>query len=267
MDKVNEANRLFRSLGNCSESMRDDLDYIIKIFERSFQGDIIKKDEYRNHLMIITNNCNDYIGRKLFIDEKEIRAKKTITGKNGEGIYITDTTILNIEFDDNDKTLTYKDVFDIYDLSNYTSDTTIFMLPSNAKTVYVRIINNNDDFDIIDIKTDKRLNDEPFKFISEDRDSHFDESSRTPYNFTSIAIINDKENADNYNKKHNQPGGGILRKNKGKKGVYKSTKQKVSVIIDKKHYNKTVYKNSKGISYIRRNNEYKLLKKYKLSKL
>ena len=69
-----------------------------------------------------------------------------------------------------------------------------------------------------------------------------------------------------YNKDHCQPGGGILSKNKGKKGVYKSTKQKISVIIDKKPCDRTVYKNAKGISYIRCNNEYKLLKKYKLVK-
>lgn len=51
----------------------------------------------------------------------------------------------------------------------------------------------------------------------------------------------------------------------GRKTTYKSTKKKVSVIIKKKTLFRTIYKNSKGINYIRVNNEYKLLSKFKIS--
>jgi hypothetical protein len=48
----------------------------------------------------------------------------------------------------------------------------------------------------------------------------------------------------------------------GKKQGYKSTKTKVSVIINKKTFVRTVYTNAKNVSYIRVNNQYKLLSKY-----
>ena len=48
----------------------------------------------------------------------------------------------------------------------------------------------------------------------------------------------------------------------GKKQGYKSTKTKVSVIINKKAFVRTVYTNAKNVSYIRVNNQYKLLSKF-----
>lgn len=50
--------------------------------------------------------------------------------------------------------------------------------------------------------------------------------------------------------------------NGGRKQSYKSTKTKVSVVINKKAFVRTVYKNSKNVSYIKVNNQYKLLSKY-----
>ena len=76
MDTVNKTNRLQRSWGGpCSRSMRDDLKYILDIFRTSFERDIIKKNEYRKYLIIITNNCNDYIQTYLHIDEKQLENK------------------------------------------------------------------------------------------------------------------------------------------------------------------------------------------------
>jgi hypothetical protein len=51
----------------------------------------------------------------------------------------------------------------------------------------------------------------------------------------------------------------------GRKTTYKSTKKKVSVIIKKKTLVRTIYKNSRGVNYIKVNNEYKLLSKFKIS--
>ena len=272
-------NNPFRSWGFCSQSTKEDLDYIIKIFNfDSIDYDITKKNEYRNYLMIITNNCNDYIednlpiNKQLLEDKKKMLKKKnTITGYNDVDITIEDTTKLEIKFDSNDKSLTYKAVFNKWHLLNDEYNNTIFMISSeyyNNTPYYVIIKKNTDDeFDIINMKEpDIILNKEPFNIKTRYMDQHRSEYSISTLAFTSIAIINDNVKAVQYNKDHCQPGGGILSKNKGKKGVYKSTKQKISVIIDKKPCDRTVYKNAKGISYIRCNNEYKLLKKYKLVK-
>jgi hydrogenase maturation factor len=204
--------------------MKDDLNYIIEIFRISFPGDIIKQDEYRNHLMIITNNCNDHIVDNLPIDtnyledmkikkEEEIRAKNTITGYNGEEIYINDTTDLNIKFDDVDNTLTYEQVFVKYNLLNKTYNNKIFMISSvislytyDKKTFYVKINKNfdNDKFDIIDIKTKEILNDEPFHIVEVRSENHKSivATYNTYRNFTSIAIINDNVKEENYNIQH-----------------------------------------------------------------
>ena len=45
---------------------------------------------------------------------------------------------------------------------------------------------------------------------------------------------------------------------------YKSTKNKVNVIINKKSFIKTIYKNSNNVNYIKINKEYKLLSKFKV---
>lgn len=267
-------NNPFRSLGFCSQSTKEDLDYIIKIF--NFEHDITKKNEYRNYLMIITNNCNDYIEDNLPIDKQLLEDKKnaeknnTINGYNDVDITIEDTTKLEINFDDSDKSRKYKAVFEKYNLLNDTYDNTIFKISAGSyKTFYVRIEKKDNEFDIINIiETYKKLNDTLFIVVEErsEREQGGTWIRIINHEITSIYIINDKEKAEQYNKDHYQPGGGILSKNKGKKGVYKSTKQKISVIIDKKSCDRTVYKNAKGILYIRCNNEYKLLKKYKLAK-
>jgi hypothetical protein len=57
---------------------------------------------------------------------------------------------------------------------------------------------------------------------------------------------------------HEQKGG---RKNNK---IYKSTKNKVNVIINKKSFIKTIYKNSNNVNYIKINKEYKLLSKFKV---
>ena len=271
-------NNPFRSWGFCSQSTKEDLDYIIKIFNfDSIDYDITKKNEYRNYLMIITNNCNEYIednlpiNKQLLEDKKKNAEKKnTITGYNGVDITIEDTTKLEINFDDSDESRTYEAVFKEYNLLNDTYDNTIFKISAGSyKTFYVRIEKNDNEFDIINIiETYKKLNDKLFIVLEERSEREQGGTWITIINhaITSIAIINDNVKAVQYNKDHCQPGGGILSKNKGKKGVYKSTKQKISVIIDKKPCDRTVYKNAKGISYIRCNNEYKLLKKYKLAK-
>lgn len=278
MAPVNNINKYARSWGFCSPYMREDLNYIIEIIEKSFKREIIKKNEYRDHLMIITDNCNQHIMDNLPIDKQLLEDKKkmlkkkiTITGYNGVDITIEDTTKLEINFDSNDKSLTYKAVFNKWHLLNDEYNNTIFMISSeyyNNTPYYVIIKKNTDDeFDIINMKEpDIILNKEPFNIKTRYMDQHRSEYSISTLAFTSIAIINDKVKAEQYNKEHSQPGGGILSKNKGKKGVYKSTKQKISVIIDKKPRDRTVYKNAKGILYIRCNNEYKLLKKYKLAK-
>ena len=276
---TNHNNKPFQSRGFCSQSMKEDLDYIIKIFNfDSIEHDIIKKNEYRNYLMIITNNCNQYIEQKFKINKYELDAQikyekgekqkyidsKTI--KTFDDIIINDEQDLNIKFDANYET--YEDFFSNKNLLNENYNNTIFKISGNNLThlIYVKVKKKDDDgsYNIIDIETDNILNNKLFKF--EIKYNYRDEEITHTYPFTSIAIINDNEKAEQYNKEHYQPGGGILSKNKGKKGVYKSTKQKISVIIDKKPCDRTVYKNAKGISYIRCNNEYKLLKKYKLVK-
>jgi len=277
---TNHNNKPFQSRGFCSQSMKEDLDYIINIFnsDSSIKHDIIKKNEYRNYLMIITNNCNQYIEQKFKINKYELDAQikyekrekqkyrdsKTI--KTFDDIIINDEKVLNIMFDANYET--YEDFFSEKNLLNDNYDNTIFKISGENLThvIYVKVMKKNDDssYNIIDIETGDILNNKLFKF--EIKYNYGDEEITHTYPFTSIAIINDNEKAEQYNKEHYQPGGGILSKNKGKKGVYKSTKQKISVIIDKKPRDRTVYKNAKGILYIRCNNEYKLLKKYKLAK-
>jgi hypothetical protein len=208
MDQVNETNGLLRSWGNCSQSMKDDLNYIIEIFRISFPGDIIKQNEYRNHLMIITNNCNDHIEGNLPIDKKKLEDMKKKRAKN-------DTTDLNIKFDDVDNTLTYEQVFVKYDLLNKTYNNKIFMISASSsynnktfyeKTFYVKINNNKniDNFDIIDIETNEKLNDKLFIVVEEGREYHSGivETYKINHNITSIAIINDNEKAENYNKQH-----------------------------------------------------------------
>jgi hypothetical protein len=277
---TNHNNKPFQSRGFCSQSMKEDLDYIINIFnsDSSIKHDIIKKNEYRNYLMIITNNCNQYIEQKFKInkiklnqqieyekgEKQNYRVSKTI--KTFGDIIINDEKVLNIKFDANYET--YEDFFSNKNLLNDNYDNTIFKISGKNLThvIYVKVTKKDDDssYNIIDIETDNILNNKLFKF--EIKYNYGDEEITYTYPFTSIAIINDNEKAEQYNKEHYQPGGGILSKNKGKKWVYKSTKQKISVIIDKKPRDRTVYKNAKGILYIRCNNEYKLLKKYKLAK-
>jgi hypothetical protein len=276
---TNHNNKPFQSRGFCSQSMKEDLDYIINIFNfDSIEHDIIKKNEYRNYLMIITNNCNQYIEQKFKInkiklnqqieyekgEKQNYRVSKTI--KTFGDIIINNEKVLNIKFDANYET--YEDFFSNKNLLNDNYDNTIFKISGKNLThvIYVKVTKKDDDssYNIIDIETDNILNNKLFKF--EIKYNYGDEEITYTYPFTSIAIINDNEKAEQYNKEHYQPGGGILSKNKGKKWVYKSTKQKISVIIDKKPRDRTVYKNAKGILYIRCNNEYKLLKKYKLAK-
>ena len=275
---TNHNNKRFQSRGFCSQSMKEDLVYIIKIL--NFEHDIIKKNEYRNYLMIITNNCNDYIEQTFKIDKYELdaqiqyeigeelnkRVSKTI--KTFGGI-IKDEQVLNIEFDA--KYTTYEEFFSNKKLLNENYNNTIFKISGeNTKhVIYVKVMKDNDSYNIID-ETDNILNNKLFKFEIKHNDITYgdfvNKEITSNYPFTSIAIINDAKKADQYKIENNIDGGGILSKNKGKKGVYKSTKQKISVIIDKKPRDRTVYKNAKGILYIRCNNEYKLLKKYKLVK-
>lgn len=278
---TNHNNKRFQSWEFCSQSMKEDLDYIIKIFNfDNIEHDIIKKNEYRNYLMIITNNCNQYIEQKFKINKYELdaqikyekgekqknRVSDTIKTSDDDIIIINDKKVLNIKFDGNYRT--YEDFFSNKNLLNENYNNTIFKISGENTThvIYVKVTKKDNDssYNIINIETDNTdniLNNTPFKF--EIKYNYGNEEIIRAYPFTSIAIINDEVKADQYNE---QSGGGILSKNKGKKGVYKSTKQKISVIIDKKPCDRTVYKNAKGISYIRCNNEYKLLKKYKLVK-
>ena len=286
MDTVDETNKLWRSWGPCSQSMKDDLNYIIKIINTSFNRDIIKKNEYRNYLMIITNNCNQYIEQKFEINKielmKQIKYEKAEKEKNRDSdtiktfdddiIIINDEKDLNIKFDA--KYTTYNDFFLNKNLLNENYNNTIFKISGENTThvIYVKVTKKDDEssYKIIDIETGDILNNTSFKFKIKHNDISYGDSVNKEIThacqFTSIAIINDAKKADQYKIENNIAGGGILSKNKGKKGVYKSTKQKISVIIDKKPCDRTVYKNAKGISYIRCNNEYKLLKKYKLAK-
>ena len=214
MDTVDETNRLQRSWGPCSRSMRDDLKYILDIFRTSFPGDIIKQHEYRNHLMMITINCNDAIDEYLPINEallakkkdekeQEKKAKNAITGFDDRDIYIIDTTELKINFNDSDKTRTYKQVFEKYNLLNHTYDNTIFKLYADSynKTIYVRIETNIDN--TFDIKTTEKkiLNDTLFTVVEnfKYREHGTEWIEKKNYKFTSIAIINDKEKAIDYN--------------------------------------------------------------------
>jgi hypothetical protein len=94
MDQVNGANKLSRSWGYCYQSMKDDLKYIIKIFTTSFKEDIIKQNEYRNHLMIITNNCNEHIESYLPINKKLLKEMKKKKKKKLElKILLLDTMV------------------------------------------------------------------------------------------------------------------------------------------------------------------------------
>lgn len=103
------------------------------------------------------------------------------------------------------------------------------------------------DIDCKDISKYVILNSFLFKIPSLGLTSHYQSPSNSYYyHFHSIYINN--ETLSKAHKAHIN-------------GGYKSTKQKISVIIDKKPCDRTVYKNAKGISYIRCNNKYKLLKK------
>ena len=90
MDTVNKTNRWRLSLENCSQSMKYDVKYILDIFRTNFERDIIKKYEYRKYLMIITNNCNDYIQTYLHIDEKQLENKILLKKKNIEYLISND---------------------------------------------------------------------------------------------------------------------------------------------------------------------------------
>jgi hypothetical protein len=252
-----------RSLGVCFTDI-ESLSNITEFFKSELTN-IIELAEYKRYLMIITNNCNRRIDDFINIKDKDLQyaIKKTyydlyIKSFDGEYTYesffneklLLDKKYIGITFRLYYKVGGYSDKYiDVHLLKDVNNN--------NIKICY---INDNDD---------TRLNEQNFiaiyktyNYESQHDTKQLEDSPSKTAQYIGIKI-NNKELADEYNKQ----GGGILRKNKGKKGVYKSTKQKVSVIIDNKHYNKTVYKNSKGISYIRRNNEYKLLKKYKLSKL
>jgi len=255
-----------RSLGVCSsdiESLRNITDFL----KSELKSSIIELAEYKKYLMIITNNCNGWIDEMIKIKKEDLEYAIEIKRKNDiKNKEKAEYHELKIVFDDSTRNTnnTYRAFFEKNNLLDKKYNDKIFRLFYNGgkkdKDVYLKKIDENT-INIINRNNNKILDEDPFKIVSSSGHTTGVIETHTDY-FESI-YINNKQLADEYNKQN----GGILRKNKGKKGVYKSTKQKVSVIIDKKHYNKTVYKNSKGISYIRRNNEYKLLKKYKLSKL
>jgi hypothetical protein len=261
-----------RSLGVCFTDI-ESLSNITE-FLKSELTNIIELAEYKRYLMIITNNCNRRIDDLIKIKDKDLQyaIKKTyykLNIKSFDGEYTYESFF-------NEKLLLDKKYIGItfrlyYKVENYSDkyiDVHLLNDVNNNNNIKICYINDNDD---------TRLNKQNFiaTYKTNNYESQYDTKpleDSPPKTEKYIRIeINNKQLADKYNKQladeYNTQNGGILRKNKGKKGVYKSTKQKVSVIIDNKHYNKTVYKNSKGISYIRRNNEYKLLKKYKLSKL
>jgi hypothetical protein len=256
-------NTYTRSWGVCSSDIKSDLRGITDFLNDELTN-IIELAEYKRYLMIITNNCNGHIDNLIKIKDKDLQ-------------YAIDNTyfILNIKSFDgeytyesffNEKLLLDKKYIGItfrlyYHIAGDYNDKHIevHLLKDDNNKIKICYINDNDTI----------LNNEKFNAIykinsygPQDYKTTFENSPTETEKYIYIKI-NNKQLANEYNTQK----GGVLSKNKGKKGVYKSTKQKVSVIIDKKHYNKTVYKNSKGISYIRRNNEYKLLKKYKLSKL
>ena len=254
VDNINTNTRSWRV---CSDI--ESLSNITGFLKSELTSSTIKLVEYKRYLMIITNNCNGFIDKLIKINDKDLEYEISITYYNldipsFEGEYTYES------FFNENKLLDKKYIgitFRLY-----------YEIMNNKHYKDVKLLEDNTDFKICYINdNDTILNNEPFtaKHTTYNRTSHFRQELNSPTETEKyIGIkINNKQLADEYNKQK----GGILSKNKGKKGVYKSTKQKVSVIIDKKHYNKTVYKNSKGISYIRRNNEYKLLKKYKLSKL
>lgn len=242
---------LTRSFGYCSSYMKEDLDYIINILKS--ETDIIKRNEYKNHLMIITNNCNGFIISKFDIDKDEL----------DKAVYkATFHKIDSIKFVVADKNSTYETVFNRYNLLKDDYLGYVFLLKyntnnSNEAMQEVKIISNGNGngYNIIgcdiyckDISKYVILNKKLFKIRSLGLTPHHESPSNSDYHFHSIYINNER-----LSKAH------II-------GGYKSTKQKISVIIDKKPCDRTVYKNAKGISYIRCNNKYKLLKKYKLVK-
>lgn len=282
MKDVGGINKYMRSWGYCH---LNDFNDIIDIFKKECK-DEIKLNEYRNYLMIITNNCNFFIERDLKIDENKLKKELNEQQHKKTNNHIIQTE-LKIKLDSNDTNLTYKDFFLKYNLLNTNYINVTFRLffynrkTSTQLSKDVSIIKSNPEsnpesnFNIIDINTDTDniLNDKNLKIVKKDTSftsyaSVIQEETTNIYNFSSIYIIDNQDIANKYNETNetNKNGGGILSKNKGKKGGYKSTKQKISVIIDKKPCDRTVYKNAKGISYIRCNNEYKLLKKYKLVK-
>lgn len=236
---------LTRSFGYCSSYMKEDLDYIINILKS--ETDIIKRNEYKNHLMIITNNCNGFIISKFDIDKEELR----------KAVYkATFHKIESITFDVADTNSTYETVFNRYNLLKNDYLGYVFLLKysnnnSDEAMQEVKIISNGNRYNIIgcdiyckDISKYVILNEKLFKIPSLGLTSHYQSPSNSYYyRFHSIYINNER-----LSKAH------II-------GGYKSTKQKISVIIDKKPCDRTVYKNAKGISYIRCNNKYKLLKK------
>lgn len=259
-----DLNTYTRSWGVCSSDIKSDLHGITDFLNDELTS-TIELAEYKRYLMIITNNCNGYIDNFIKIKKEDLESaieiqKEKDKEKEEDNKY---HDLVNIVYKDSifNSTLNYKLVFEKYNLLNGNFIGKIFRLYYNNNSNYIDVHLDTDKDGNLNImnQNNEILNDKKFLFVSTDRNER-----KEYYYFDFLKIkINNKQIADEYNKQN----GGVLSKNKGKKGVYKSTKQKVSVIIDKKHYNKTVYKNSKGISYIRRNNEYKLLKKYKLSKL
>jgi hypothetical protein len=256
----NDRNTYARSWGVCSPNIKSDLHGITDFLNDELTN-IIELAEYKRYLMIITNNCNGHIDNLIKINDKDLQyaIDKTyykLNIKSFDGEYTYESFF-------NEKLLLHKKYIGItfrlyYNFKNYTDKYfDVHLLKDDNNEIKICYINDNDTI----------LNNENFNAIYKIA-NYSTHTKQLEYSPTETAKyihieINNKKFADEYNVQK----GGVLSKNKGKKEVYKSTKQKVSVIIDKKHYNKTVYKNSKGISYIRRNNEYKLLKKYKLSKL
>jgi len=277
--KNNKMNLTYpRSLGVCFtdiESLRNITDFL----KSELKSSIIEREEYKKYLMIITNNCNGWIDEMINIKKEELEYAIEIKRKNDEkNKEKAEYHKLEIVFDYSTRNAnnTYRAFFEknnLLDEKYFINGKKLFRLYYNRtqdwKDVYLNKIDENQ-FNIIDKKNNEILDNAPFKIVS--RSGHTTGVIETHTDYFESIYINDQKLAEEYNEQkladeYNTQNGGVLSKNKGKKGVYKSTKQKVSVIIDNKHYNKTVYKNSKGISYIRRNNEYKLLKKYKLSKL
>jgi hypothetical protein len=257
---------------------------IIELITESKNNTITNKVDLMKNLKTITNNCNPIIDKIIASISKPspgVVQSSPVVVQSSSVVDLPSFSYFNLKKKDEKQKEEY------YELNIVLGRSTI-----NAK--YIDIFRNNDllkkDFDgkkfrlfydehnfkevslnktdettfvIKDNVNDEILNDKDFYKMTSYGYSYGHGIEEREINYFKSICVNNKEVANEYNKQN----GGVLSKNKGKKGVYKSTKQKVSVIIDKKHYNKTVYKNSKGVSYIRCNNEYKLLKKYKLSKL